>query len=98
MGQYINPTDRSKEDFLREHGASMTDEQAIAQPHRTSDGYVVCWLNNGAFTAAGIAYDEREKMAFLRGFIDGTDPRPHRFYRVPDEHVVPFLEPGYRDQ
>lgn len=63
MGYYINPGDRTKEQFLKEHGTSIS--QAQAREHKASDRLVVCLVDNGAFTAAGIAYDDRERDAFM---------------------------------
>lgn len=38
----------------------------------------VVWVDNGDFTAAGIAFCEKE----LKVFSDPSDPRPRKFYLV----------------
>lgn len=60
MGFYINPPDKSKEDWLAEHG-QVTITPAWPAPEGTVP---VCLIDNGSFTAAGIAYCEAEFYAF----------------------------------
>lgn len=80
MGCYINPKDRSKEDFLAEHGTQMP----IVKPELVPKDHVaVCWVDNGRFTAAGIAFDENEMESFLQDVQD----RPHIWFIVPTEKL-----------
>ena len=62
MGFYINPENESKEDFLRREGKSMGP--AIGNSfewENLPDGSLpVIIIDNGYFTAAGIAFSERE--------------------------------------
>lgn len=62
MGAYINPPDMTKEQWLAEHGKLLND----APPrHDVLLGHLpVCLVQNPAFSAAGIAFDERELKAF----------------------------------
>ena len=83
VGYYVNPTDRSKEVFLIDHG--------IVVPGRTlnwSDvpegNLPVVLVNNGHFTSACIAYDERE----LAEATDREDDRPRTIYIVPVEKLL----------
>ncbi len=81
MGKYINPRDCSKEQWLNANGKILTDEAAVAFQF-TGETLPVCWVNNGVFTAAGIAYDERERDEFAIGFTRGTDYREHVWFEV----------------
>lgn len=61
MGAYINPVNQSKEDWLREN-ATLTD---TPESFDSKPGYLpVCLVDNRMFTAAGIAFNERELEAF----------------------------------
>lgn len=72
MGCYINPSDRSKEDWLDEFATP------IVGPHDPTDNHVaVCLVNNGAFTAAGIGYCHDEVQEFAE-----PDGRRKRWYWV----------------
>jgi hypothetical protein len=66
MGCYINPQSMSKEEWLKVHGTRANGPTAI-----TEDTVPVCLVDNGPFTAAAVAYDERELAAF-------SDPRDNR--------------------
>lgn len=79
MGYYINPPDMTKEEFLEKHGTETDD------PRFDSETFPVCLVNNGPFTAAGIAYDAKERDAFLR-----PDGRPKKWYQVPREALLPY--------
>lgn len=61
MGAYVNPPRAiapTKEAWLNEHGLVTND------PKITETELPVCLVDNGAFTAAGIAYSESELRAF----------------------------------
>jgi hypothetical protein len=107
MGFYINPPDMSKEDWLDKHGDKSfkidTPEgrDAVEAVCRSSYGgltgrippeyYPVCWVNNGSFTAAVVAYSRHEYEYFLSGFLNGTDRRPHRWYIVPRAALLELM-------
>lgn len=79
MGLYINPLDMSKEQWLAKHGT------AIAVPYWTGDGksFPVCLVNNGPFTAAGVAFSKREMDAF-----NGPDDfRPKQWFIVSADDI-----------
>lgn len=75
MGAYINPKDMSKEEFL------MARAKPIGEP-KTWDfagpTLPVCWMDNGAFTAAGICFDQGEIHAFTRP----DDNRPRTWFEA----------------
>ena len=78
MGIYIDPTDQTKEDWLLTNCSEYTGGVVPAE-HLTDDGMVVCLVNNGAFTAAGVAFSQAE----LEAFALPDDPRPKAWFRVP---------------
>ncbi|KKK55786.1 hypothetical protein LCGC14_3071060 [marine sediment metagenome] len=60
MGDYINPPEGTKEDWLEENG------ELVAAPSwpPPADMVLVCLVDNGPFTAAAICYDEGEFSEF----------------------------------
>lgn len=86
MGCYINPTDgSSKEMWLIAEGEPIGFTPPLT--HRQGDKVVVCLVDNGWMTAAGICYDAQE----LRAFTQPTDLRPKKWYLVSIEKVKEFL-------
>lgn len=82
MGYYINPRDKTKEQYLAACG-----EELPSCPKWTDipQGKVlVCWINNGFMTAAAIAYSERE----LEDFTRPNDPRPKKWFLLSFEDAV----------
>ena len=61
MGFYVNPSDMTKEEWLQKHG-QITETPVWPAPEGTIP---VCLIDNGPFTAAGIAYCEQEFYEFL---------------------------------
>lgn len=84
MGYYINPKDCSKETWLINNGIRTT-EIVIREKAYTNNLVPVCWVDNGDFTAAGIAYDDMECGAFLH-----PDPRPKLWYLVERAKLIEF--------
>lgn len=91
MGFYINPPDMSKEDWLDKHAFKMGTPEGLANTAGPPEYYPVCWVNNGPFTAAVIAYSPQEYEYFLSGFLNGTDRRPHRWYVVPRAALLELM-------
>lgn len=79
MGIYINPEDRTKEEFL------VPYFPGIQEPIMPTDDSLalVCWVDNGQFTAAGIVTDQRE----LDAFTEPDDNRPKLWFVVPKEEL-----------
>lgn len=81
MGLYINPPDMTKEDWL------LANASAIVPPPKAFDDRpgerYVCHVNNGPFTAAAIAFNQRE----LKEFTRADDRRPKQWYSVPIERL-----------
>ena len=63
MGAYINLENRDKEDWLN-HEAEMISENEFKNFEFDNDDLPVVLVNNGYFTAAGIAYSKNERDRF----------------------------------
>ena len=78
MGCYVNPVNVNKEAWLEKNatwkGTTPPDWSAVPQGELP-----VCLVDNGAFSAAGVAYSSDE----LRVFSDPRDVRHKRWYIVP---------------
>lgn len=86
MGFYINPRDMGKEKFLRTYGKRIEEAEARAFTDFKGDALPVILVDNGAFKAAGIAYDAHERDAFLH-----PDRRPKTWWLVPRDRLRPYL-------
>lgn len=88
MGFYINPKDGSKESWLISHGLPFTPE--LVRTEEQFNGLakaglaLLCWVDNGPFTALAIAFNYREFLAFR----DDRSGRPKRFYVASKEDVI----------
>lgn len=97
MGCYIDPTNETKEAFLEREGWEVTSDY-ISQNYKDikdKGDLPVVLCDNGKFTAAGIAYKEREFERFVR-----YDGRAKRFFIVPItalKKVSPML-PAYLEE
>lgn len=83
MGFYINPANGdTKEKFLEQYG-----EPLVFAPNEyfdfSGDSLPVCWISNGMFTAAGIAYNKSE----LHAFKAPSDKRQKLWFLVKKEHL-----------
>lgn len=84
MGFYVNPQKESKESFLRREGMAAPNHPRITWDS-VPEGYLpVVLMNNGFFTAAGIAYCESELKEFTR--LD--DDRPREIFMVKIEKLI----------
>lgn len=64
--------------WLMENGENTLSPCAITETH-----VPVCLVDNGPFTAAGVAYDARE----LNAFDQPNDFRPKFWFKVPREKL-----------
>jgi len=89
MGVYVNPTEGTKEQFLDK---ICTKRHLFLPPEwKAEKGQVlVCLVDNGAFTAAGVCYSEGEYAAFTVS----TDKRSKVWFEVPLEDLQPAISPG----
>jgi hypothetical protein len=91
MGFYIDPSDRSKEDFLAENGTLIHENEAKTVLANGSN-IPVCLVDNQAFTAALIAYSSGE----IDAITDPRDYRPKMWFSVPRENLVDFYPDALR--
>ena len=78
MGCYVNPnTDKGQ--WLKANGQATGNTPGP----RTSTHLPVCLVDNGMFTAAAVAYSDRE----LREFTRPDDFRPRTWFTVPIEKL-----------
>lgn len=89
MGCYVNPTDQSKENWLMKNGEMVFDGEELKGFDFSGPTLPVCLVDNGAFTAAGIAYRKEEFEAFNHP----NDLRLRFWFIVPKT----ALEPWYKD-
>lgn len=88
MGYYINPPDMTKEQWLGHHARELRTPAEAQEVG--GDEMPVVLMDNGPFTAAGIAYCDNELAAFAE-----PDGRPKRFFAAPKAkllEVCPQLE------
>lgn len=77
MGAYINTPNESKENWVKDNGTEITKEEA--KKHKDfKKGLVVAVLDNFLFTAACIAFDQRE----LDVITSEKDERPIGYFIV----------------
>lgn len=84
MGCYVDPQNETKEDFLEREGREVESDY-ISKNYKMikeKGDLPVVLCDNGHFTAAGVAYTEREFERFVR-----YDNRPKRFFIVSVEKL-----------
>lgn len=79
MGCYVNPQTGTKEEWLAENAQEMSGPPHWGQGFDPKEQLPVCLVDNGPFTAAAVAYCERE----LEDFNLPTDHRPKRWFMAP---------------
>ena len=85
MGYYIDPDNCSKEEWLRDNATRIQPQEAMDS--LTNNTIPICLVHNGAFTAAGIAYDKREIEEFSR-----PDGRPKIWFKADRELLRPWYK------
>lgn len=84
MGCYVDPLNEAKEDFLEREGREVESDY-ISKNYKMikeKGDLPIVLCDNGPFTAAGVAYTEREFERFVR-----YDNRPKRFFIVSVEKL-----------
>ena len=66
MGYYVNPPTETKESFLAKQGVPASNNNRVAWSECPKGSLPVVLIDNGMFTAAGIAYSEAELQVFTR--------------------------------
>ena len=77
MGAYINPTDTSKEEWLKNNATKIQPGENVEEGY-----FPVCLVRNPSFTAAAIAFNEKERRRFER-----DDGRPKQWYKAKEEDL-----------
>lgn len=84
MGYYINPPSTSKENWLTLHARFMLSPTTRSIEYEDRPGeHWVCLVDNGSFTAGGIAYNKGEFDAFNQ-----PDGRTKLWFSVPDRDLL----------
>ena len=83
MGAYINPENETKEIFLAREGKPINLEQA-REHNDFKDVLLVILIQNPGFSAAAIAFSEREK----REFLYPNDVRPRMYFVVDTDKLM----------
>lgn len=87
MGYYIDPKKSTKENWLEKHGIEYQgwrDAELIWLAKEADQVSVVVLVDNGPFSAAGIAYSKEELAEFTRP----SDYRPKKIYLVPTKAIL----------
>ena len=92
MGIYINPPQESKEQFLSKYGIKIREFDFKVFDFSDKTILPVCLVNNGPFTAAGVAYCPRQVEAFLY-----PDHRPRTFFMVKMVDLLDEEKSGIRN-
>jgi hypothetical protein len=104
MGIYINPKPTTgqnypvsdpgtKEAWLLQNAAPITQREASRfDSDNDRERALVCLIDNGQFTAAGVAYNNRERDIFLH-----PDPRRRLWFLVPVDKLTEDvgMSPGF---
>lgn len=86
MGYYIKPPAGTKEEWLRENGTLLSSADLTAPEFPVGSSVrLICLVQNPAFSAAGIIYDERE----FQDFSDPTNLRPKVWFLVDRDKLTP---------
>ena len=95
MGQFINPSDQSKEQWLQSHAHQIHAGRAMPDNLHFDPNVerVLRWVDNGPFTALGVMYCKGELEACCRE--SETDPRQQKWYVVPKEFLADYSAGGY---
>jgi len=84
MGYYIDPETETKEQFLQRVGRRLPSATAPVEPEEL----LVCLVDNGFFSAAGIMYGPHE----IQEFNDPRDFRPKSWWAVSREDLKPYYQ------
>ena len=84
MRHFIDPIGMTKEQWLDVHAKVLSHAPSWEKDFMPKESLPVCLVDNGAFTAAAIAYSERE----LEYFTNDPGGRPQRWYLASTENLI----------
>lgn len=87
MGMYIEPR-TDKLEWLRQNGKEVSLDVLVEEEVGKGGVFPVVLVDNGMFYAGGVAYSERELLAFAR-----PDERPKFYFQVTIESLLEVLRP-----
>lgn len=90
MGAYINPSGKTKEAWLAENATEVPNGATLSFDSLPEGQLPVCLIDNGFFTAAGIAFSPRE----LEAFTGPDDDRPKKFYLAKIDDLLKVSDLG----
>lgn len=92
---YINPRATTKEQWLTENATQVTEDRVKNFDFEApaDDAYYPCiWVDNGSFTAAGVAIDAAEQDRWF-----ATEDTRLKTYWLVKKEVLFDLHPEYRE-
>lgn len=91
MGNYINPKEINKEDFLKIYSKYVTVEEA-EQFDFSNDNCLLCWIDNGAFKSLIIIPDKKEYNRVTNPYNSFAKS----FWMTSKKNVDKFGSPDYQ--
>jgi len=91
MGCYINPKDCIKEEWLIKNGILVSKDKMEARLLASilpEEKMLVALVNNGAFTAAGVMFNDRE----VEAFTEPSDTRKIFYFQVEVEKLMQITD------
>ena len=90
MGFYVNSPEEKKETFLSREAKLISIDEFKDYKYPLEDHVPICLVDNNRFTAAGVAFNSRERDAFVLP----SDQRLKLFYLLPIEKLHGVCEDG----
>ena len=88
MGCYINHPTISKEMYLAQNGVELSGRPPWPPP---KDQCIIFLVDNGPFTAAGVAYDQHEYDSWVWGQEKCVDSRPVRYFFLDKAKALQYV-------
>ena len=91
MGIYIETKDCTKEVWLQSYATELKSPPKVLTDAITDDEWLLCWVDNGLFTACAVVYSQMELDRFT---FHTNDPRPIKWYIVMDSDLKDVMAPN----
>jgi len=79
MGDYVNPTNESKEDFLEREAIEISREEFLESSWNFSNKVGLCLVKNARFSACVVAYNREDAEHYADST---TDSRPKKYFLI----------------